>query len=58
VTIASGQKGNRFRFCLFSEVPMSEIKKVYLDYQSCSSVALLQWLMKEYWGIEPGCSCC
>jgi chorismate dehydratase len=38
--------------CLFSEVPMNEIKKVYLDYQSRSSVALLQWLMKEYWGIE------
>ena len=36
--------------CLFSEVPMNEIKKVYLDYQSRSSVALLKWLMKEYWG--------
>jgi chorismate dehydratase len=39
--------------CLFSEVPMNEIKKVYLDYQSRSSVALLKWLMKEYWGINP-----
>lgn len=39
--------------CLFSEVPMSAIEKVYLDYQSRSSVALLQWLMKEYWGIDP-----
>ena len=39
--------------CLFSEVPMNEIKKVYLDYQSRSSVALLKWLMKEYWGIDP-----
>lgn len=39
--------------CLFSEVPMNEIKKVYLDYQSRSSVALLKWLMKEYWGIYP-----
>lgn len=39
--------------CLFSEVPMPEIKRVYLDYQSRSSVALLKWLMKEYWGIEP-----
>ena len=38
--------------CLFSEVPMSEIKKVYLDYQSRSSVALLKWLMKEYWGLD------
>jgi len=39
--------------CLFSEVPLPEIKKVYLDYQSRTSVALLQWLMKESWGIEP-----
>lgn len=39
--------------CLFSEVPMNEIKKVYLDYQSRSSVALLKWLMKESWGIDP-----
>jgi chorismate dehydratase len=38
---------------LFSEVPMNEIKKIYLDYQSRSSVALLQFLVKEYWGIDP-----
>jgi chorismate dehydratase len=38
--------------CLFSEVPMNEIKKVYLDYQSRSSVALLKWLMREYWGSD------
>ena len=39
--------------CLFSEVPLNEIKKVYLDYQSRTSVALLKWLMREYWGIHP-----
>jgi chorismate dehydratase len=39
--------------CLFSEVPLNEITKVYLDYQSLSSVALLKWLMKEYWNIAP-----
>lgn len=39
--------------CLFSEVPMDQIERVYLDYQSRSSVALLKWLMKEYWGISP-----
>jgi chorismate dehydratase len=39
--------------CLFSEVPLNEISKVYLDYQSLSSVALLKWLMKEYWNINP-----
>jgi chorismate dehydratase len=39
--------------CLFSEVPLDEIREVYLDYQSRTSVALLKWLMKEYWGISP-----
>lgn len=39
--------------CLFSEVPMNEIETVLLDYQSRSSVALLKWLMREYWGIHP-----
>ena len=39
--------------CLFSEVPLNEITKVYLDYQSLSSVALLKWLMKEYWNVDP-----
>ena len=39
--------------CLFSEVPLNEIEKVYLDYQSRSSIALLKWLMREYWDIHP-----
>jgi chorismate dehydratase len=39
--------------CLFSEVPLTDIKKVYLDYQSRTSVALLKWLMKEHWKIDP-----
>jgi chorismate dehydratase len=48
-----GTEGEIASVCLFSEVPVNEIKKVYLDYQSRSSVALLKWLMKEYWGIDP-----
>ncbi|MBL7743833.1 MAG: menaquinone biosynthesis protein [Chitinophagaceae bacterium] len=48
-----GAEGEIASVCLFSEVPMNDIKKVYLDYQSRSSVALLKWLMKEYWGIDP-----
>jgi chorismate dehydratase len=35
--------------CLFSEVPMEDIKTVYLDYQSRTSVLLAQILLKEYW---------
>src|SRR5687767_970841 len=48
-----GTEGEVASVCLFSEVPMYEIKKVYLDYQSRSSVALLKWLMRESWGINP-----
>ncbi len=48
-----GSEGEVASVCLFSEVPMHEIKKVWLDYQSRSSVELLKWLMKEYWGIHP-----
>jgi len=38
---------------LFSDVPMHEIERVYLDYQSRSSVELLKYLMQESWGISP-----
>lgn len=48
-----GTEGEVASVCLFSEVPMNEIKQVYLDYQSRTSVALLKWLMKEYWDIYP-----
>ena len=48
-----GTEGEIASVALFSEVPMNEIRKVYLDYQSRTSVELLKYLMKEYWGISP-----
>ena len=39
--------------CVFSEVPINEIKEVLLDYQSRTSVRLARILMKEHWKIEP-----
>lgn len=48
-----GTEGEIASVALFSEVPMHEIKKVYMDYQSRTSVELLKYLMKEYWGINP-----
>lgn len=39
--------------CLFSDVPLQEIKTVLLDYQSRTSVALLKVLLKEHWKISP-----
>ncbi len=35
--------------CLFSNVPLSAIKTVWLDYQSRTSVMLLRILFREYW---------
>ena len=48
-----GTEGEAASVCLFSEVPLEQIKKVYLDYQSRTSVELLKWIMREYWGIYP-----
>lgn len=35
--------------CLFSNVPIEEVTKVYLDYQSKTSVNLAKVLLKEFW---------
>jgi len=37
---------------LFSQVPMDQIEKVYLDYQSRTSVALAKILLKQHWKKE------
>ncbi len=39
--------------CLFSDVTVDEIKTVYLDYQSRTSVALLKILLKHFYKINP-----
>ncbi len=35
--------------CLFSEKPLSQVKKVWLDFHSKTSVALVQLLFREFW---------
>lgn len=47
-----GTQGPVQTVCLFSQVPIQEIKKVILDYQSKTSVALVQLLMSDYWKKE------
>ena len=44
-----GSDGAVASVCIFSEVPMDQIKKVYLDYQSRTSVNLARVLLREYW---------
>ena len=39
--------------CLFSSTPIHQIRFVYLDYQSRTSVALLKILLKNFWKISP-----
>ncbi len=48
-----GSEGEVASVCIFSEVPIDQIKLVLLDYQSRTSVALAKVLMKEYWKIDP-----
>ncbi len=45
-----GADGPVASVCLFSEVPMEQIERVYLDYQSRTSVRLAQWLLRNFWG--------
>jgi chorismate dehydratase len=47
-----GTNGTVASVALFSEVPMEEIKKVYLDYQSKTSVQLLKILLSQFWKKE------
>lgn len=52
-TYCIGCDGPVASVCLFSEVPVNDITTVYLDYQSRTSVALVQILFKEYWKTKP-----
>ena len=48
-----GATGPVASVCLFSEVPIQEIRTILLDNQSKTSVALLKILIREYWKIDP-----
>ena len=48
-----GANGDVDTVCLFSNVPIQDVKNIYLDYQSRTSVELLKILCREYWKITP-----
>jgi chorismate dehydratase len=48
-----GSDGPVASVCLFSEVPVHEIKTVLLDYQSRTSVALTRILFAKHWNLNP-----
>ena len=39
--------------CIFSETPMERVERVYLDYQSRTSVELAEILLRDYWKVDP-----
>lgn len=47
-----GAIGEVASVCIFSQVPMDQIEKVYLDYQSRTSVQLARILLSQYWKKE------
>ena len=47
-----GSEGEVASVALFSQVPMEQIDRVYLDYQSRTSVALAKVLLTQYWKKE------
>jgi len=48
-----GAEGEVASVALFSEVPIENVEKVLLDYQSRTSVNLAQILLKNYWKVAP-----
>lgn len=48
-----GAVGKVASVCLYSQVPLNEIKTILLDYQSRTSVTLVKVLAKEHWKIQP-----
>jgi chorismate dehydratase len=48
-----GAEGDVASVCLFSEVPLEQVRTVLLDYQSRTSVALLKVLLRFHWQITP-----
>ena len=39
--------------CIYSQVPIEQVKTIYLDYQSRTSIELTKILLRHFWKIEP-----
>lgn len=48
-----GAVGQVKTVCIFSNVPIREVKRLYLDFHSRSSVALARILCDKHWHIQP-----
>jgi chorismate dehydratase len=48
-----GAEGEVASVALFSDVPINEVQKVLLDYQSRTSVNLAKILLRDFWKVSP-----
>lgn len=48
-----GATGEVKTVCLYSEKPLAEVKRVYLDFHSRTSVMLTRILFTHYWKLQP-----
>ena len=48
-----GSVGKVKTVCIYSEVPIQQVKNLYLDYHSRTSVALTKVLLEKYWRVNP-----
>jgi chorismate dehydratase len=48
-----GAEGEVASVALFSDVPIDQVEKVLLDYQSRTSVNLAKILMRDFWKVSP-----
>jgi chorismate dehydratase len=48
-----GSTGAVQTVCIFSDKPLAEIRRLYLDFHSKTSVALAKILCARYWNIQP-----
>lgn len=48
-----GSEGPVASVCLFSDVPLNQVEKVLMDYQSRTSVQLAKLLLRDYWKVTP-----
>ncbi len=48
-----GTKGAVRTVCIFSEKPLEEVERIYLDYHSRTSVELIKILLRDHWRLTP-----
>ncbi len=48
-----GADGSVDTVCIYSDIPINEVKNIFIDSDSETSVKLLMILLKEYWKVQP-----